>query len=50
MSESETKRYLFHIVGEYEECGEDMTEEEAEKNFMTRTVRELIEDGDIYLD
>ena len=51
MSDQEgINRYIFHIVGEFEEYGEGMTEEEAEDNFMNRTVRELIEDGDVYMD
>lgn len=50
MSEDEIKRYLFHITGEFEEHGEGMTEEEAEENFMKRTVRELIDDGNVHLD
>lgn len=50
MQDEDIKRYLFHITGEFEERGEEMTEEEAEENFLKRTVRELIEDGDVYLD
>lgn len=50
MKKEEVKRYLFHITGEFEERGEEMTEEDAKENFLKRTVRELIEDGDVYLD
>ncbi len=46
----EENRYIFHIQGEFEEYGEGLSEEEAVEELMGRTVRELLEDGTVFID